>query len=337
MSGNDAVSDLLKSLQSDCLVYPHQLDMEEDRVLLVLLNEHELREHSFLDQRIFRPDMEFEWRPWSEFATEAELLAHKAPNYIFHIGHCGSTLLSRLVAAATGTLALREPVPLRVFAIDRVDGDAGVFGNAELRRRLGLFERAWARGDKPVTVKATSMCTNLIDVVDGDASIVFVYQAAATHLAVTLAGENVLQDLQGFGQNRFRRLNALAHDLPPLEGMSIGELAAMNWLAEISSAAEALEHRPGMKLDFDEFLQQPEQHLATVCSALGYETTVEQCSAAVSGAIMRTYSKAPEHAYGPKLRDDIIADSRGRNADEIAKGMELIDRFRTTTCGGGWR
>jgi hypothetical protein len=154
MSGNDAVSDLLKSLQSDCLVYPHQLDMEEDRVLLVLLNEHELREHSFLDQRIFRPDMEFEWRPWSEFATEAELLAHKAPNYIFHIGHCGSTLLSRLVAAATGTLALREPVPLRVFAIDRVDGDAGVFGNAELRRRLGLFERAWARGDKPVTVKA---------------------------------------------------------------------------------------------------------------------------------------------------------------------------------------
>jgi hypothetical protein len=119
--------------------------------------------------------------------------------------------------------------------------------------------------------------------------------------------------------------------------MSIGELAAMNWLAEISSAAEALEHRPGMKLDFDEFLQQPEQHLATVCSALGYETTVEQCSAAVSGAIMRTYSKAPEHAYGPKLRDDIIADSRGRNADEIAKGMELIDRFRTTTCGGGWR
>jgi hypothetical protein len=176
-----------------------------------------------------------------------------------------------------------------------------------------------------------------MDVVDDGASIVFVYQRAATHLAVILAGDNALQDLQGFGQNRYRRLKALASDLPPLEGMSIGELAAMTWLAEISSAAKALEHRSAMKLDFDEFLQQPERHLATVCSALGYETTTQKCSAATSGSIMRTYSKAPEHAYGPKLRDDIIADSRGRNADEIAKGMELIDRFRTTTCGGGWR
>ena len=326
------MSELLNRLGEDVLVYLHQLNLLNDSVLLVELNESELSEHSFLDERIFRPDMKFEWVPWEQFEARVTTLPDESPSYIFHIGHCGSTLLSRLAAAASGAQAIREPLPLRTFAIDCADGSAGMLGDEELSKRARSFERIWA----PATVKATSICTNIVDVVNADAPVVFLYQPAETHLAVILAGENALQDLRGFGQNRYRRLAAFAPDLPPLASLSIGELAAMTWLAEVSSGGQSMQGREVLKLDFDAFLQQPEDSLADVCAALGLDATAEACAAAVSGPIMRTYSKAPEHAYGPKLREEVIADSQQRNAAEISKGMKLIDRFRSTTCGEDW-
>jgi hypothetical protein len=326
------LTSLIENLGSDRCVYAHQINLLNDTVLLVQLTETDLTEHSFLDERIFRPDMKFEWVPWDQFEAQTASLPGEPPSYIFHIGHCGSTLLSRLLAAATGTSALREPLPLRTFAIDCADGNAGMLGDEALGRRLRSFERVWA----PATIKATSICSNVIDRVSADAPVVFLYQQAETHLAVILAGENALQDLRGFGQNRYRRLVAFAPDLPPLASLSIGELAAMTWLAEISSGNKGVTGREVLKLDFDAFLQQPEECLANVCKALDLSATAESCTAAVAGPIMRTYSKAPEHAYGPKLRDEVIADSRQRNAAEISKGMQLIDRFRSTTCGADW-
>lgn len=326
------MSELLNRLGEDVLIYPHQLNLLNDSILLVELNESELNEHSFLDERIFRTDMKFEWVPWQQFEARATTLPDKSPSYIFHVGHCGSTLLSRLVAAATDGRAFREPLPLRTLAIDRADGSAGMLGNDELGNRLRLFERIWA----PATVKATSVCTNIIDLVHADSPVVFLYQQAETHLAVILAGENALQDLRGFGQNRYRRLAQLVPGVPPLASLSIGELAAITWLAEVSSGGQSMQGREVLKLDFDTFLQQPEDSLADVCKALDRDATAESCNAAVSGPIMRTYSKAPEHAYGPGLRDDVIADSRRKNATEIKKGVQLVERFRSTTCGEDW-
>jgi hypothetical protein len=322
------LTSLIESFGLDHRVYAHQLNVLNDTVLLVQLSEAELSEHSFLDERIFRPDMKFEWAPWDQFEAQAASLPGEPPSYIFHIGHCGSTLLSRLVAAATSTQALREPLPLRTFAIDRADGTAGMLGDEALRKRVRLFERVWA----PATVKATSICTNVIDLVHADAPVVFLYQQAETHLAVILAGDNALQDLRGFGQNRYRRLVEFAPDLPPLASLSVGELAATTWLAEVSSGNKGMTGREVLKLDFDAFLQRPDECLTNVCKALDLNATAKSCTAAVAGPIMRTYSKAPEHAYGPKLRGEVIADSQRRNAAEISKGMQLIDRFRSTTC-----
>lgn len=318
-------------------MYAHQLDLLNDSVLLVRLGEADLRNHSFLDQRILRQDMPFEWVAWPQFESIAHRLPASAPSYIFHIGHCGSTLLSRLVAAATGAGALREPLPLRTFASDRAEGAASMLDNVELKKRLGWFERSWMIGRSATTVKATSMCTNVIDLVNEQSPVLFVYQRADTHLAVVLAGQNALQDLRGFGQNRYRRFSKLAPDLPPLAAFGIGELAALSWLAEVSSANAALDARPAMKLDFDDFLQRPAEQLASVCDYLGLDTTPARCEEAIAGPIMRSYSKAPEHPYGPGLREDIIADSRRRNSAEIAEGMALIDRLRSTTCGADWR
>jgi len=205
-----------------------------------------------------------------------------------------------------------------------------------MRRRLALFESVWARGAGRVTVKATSIATHLIGCVESGTPLVFLYQQPETHLAVLLAGANAWQDLRGFAQHRYRRLAMKAPDLPPLAAMTAGELAALSWLAEVSTASASLTDRDALRIDFDEFLRQPEESLFSACRALGLETTPERCTSAVHGPVMKAYSKAPEHSYGPSLRAEVLADSRRRNAAEIARGMKLVDRLSSTTCGAGW-
>lgn len=317
---------MLNKLTVDSLVCAHQLDLLNDNVLLVQLGESDLRDHSFLDQRILRQDMNYEWIGWSEFKAAAERLPVQVPAYIFHVGHCGSTLLSRLVSAATGTQALREPLPMRTFAFDQADASAAFLRGETLRARLGFFERVWARGAAKTVVKATSICTNLMGLVNPTAPMVFIYQQPETHLAVVLAGENKLQDLRGFAQNRYRRLVDCDVDMLPLAELSVGELAALAWLTEAVSANRMSVARSFAKLDFDQFLKHPDDSLQEICRELDLKTDPERCRMALAGPIMRTYSKAPEHEYGPDLRKEVIVDSRARNAGEIARGMRWIGR-----------
>jgi hypothetical protein len=318
---------LFENLKVDHFIFPHQLNLMSDKVLLVHLGEADIRDHSFLDQRILRQGMDYEWSGWNKFEAAAGTLPEKVPAYIFHVGHCGSTLLSRLVSAATGTQALREPLPLRTIAFDHADGRAAFLAGDSLRARLRLFEHVWARGPSKTVVKATSICTNLMELIDPSAPITFIYQQAETHLAVALAGENTLQDLRGLAQNRYRRLQESDIDIQPLAELTVGELAALSWLAEAVSANRALTQRSVMMLDFDGFLQQPDDNLAEVCRRLDLETAPEGCRIALNGPIMRTYSKAPEHAYGPELRNEIITESRVRNSSEIARGMRWLNRL----------
>ena len=327
---------LLDKLGRTSLVYPHQVNLVADSVFLVELNEAELSEHSFLDERIYRPDMAYEWVGWGEFEAHVPAGEPAPPGYIFHIGHCGSTLLSRLVADATGSQALREPLPMRTYAIDRIEGDARLLAEAEMCRRLGILEKAWSQCGPGTVVKATSIATNLLASIGKNARLVFLSQSPETHLAVLLAGENAVQDLRGFGQHRYRRLAATGAALPPLARFGSGQLAALAWLAETATAREALEGRDALLLDFDDFLAEPEQRLLDVCDALDLECEPEKITATVTGPMMRRYSKATEHAYGAQLRADLIADSRRRNAREIEQGMQLIDRVRSTTFDAGW-
>lgn len=317
---------LLHRLNADRLVFPHQLNLFADVVLLVRLSEADLREHSFLDERILKQGIAHEWVAWDQFEAAAAMLPHKAPAYIFHVGHCGSTLLSRLISAATGTQALREPLPMRTIAFEKADGPAAFLTGKELQKRMSLFERAWSRGPSKTVVKATSICSNLMAMVDPSAAIAFVHQQPEIHLAVTLAGENTLGDLRGFAQYRYRRLQETAVDMQPLAEFSVGELAALSWLTEAIAAHSSMQQRSVTTLDFDRFLAEPAEHLAEVCRRLELRADPERIQTAITGPIMKSYSKAPEHAYGPELRNEVIADSRVRNGSEISMGMQWINR-----------
>ncbi len=314
---------LLDDLLSGRSVYLHQYDVARDQLLLVRLDPDAQAAASFLDDRVLAPQTQGAWFTWDQIAAVAATLADRRPHYIFHMGHCGSTLISRLISAAAGAVAMREPLPLRALAFDAAEFDGALLSSEAFAERLSFFERCWARGPDPVTVKATSICTDLA-VRTGRAPVLFLYQAPRTHLAAFLAGKNSLIDLRSFAQMRHRRLSR-RFTAPSLSGCSVGELAAMAWLTEASAALAAHDQGRLEALNFENFLAAPELELKKACGVFDLHPGDDMISNALSGPIMKTYSKAPEHAYSPAIRAQIIADAAAAHGDEIRRGLALID------------
>jgi hypothetical protein len=43
--------------------------------------------------------------------------------------------------------------------------------------------------------------------------------------------------------------------------------------------------------------------------------------------VLTRYSKAPEYAYTPEVRAEVLRDSRRHNREEIRKGMDWLERL----------
>ena len=105
------------SLAASPDVYLQKVDLARDAALLVQLNESAYRAASFLDDRILAPDVKGGWASLRSVLDAAQTLGERKPlHFIFHTGHVGSTLLSRLLDESGCVLSLREPLPLRSLA-----------------------------------------------------------------------------------------------------------------------------------------------------------------------------------------------------------------------------
>lgn len=317
--------------------FAHQWDPLADRVLLIRLSPDECRATAFLDQRILGPATVGAWTRWTEFARAAETLPERAPKIIFHVGHCGSTLISRLIEAATGAQGMREPLILRMLASELVDAQEGdsVFRASEIESRLSLFLRSIARDQGRAVIKASSMCGPLAAPAFRtrvDARGAFIFVRPQVYIATMLGGENNRTDLYGFAKFRRRRLIAAGVDAPPLSSLGDGEIAGLCWLAEAASFAAAAGDERLRAVDFDEFLKAPTDQLGELCAHLGVPAEPPRVEAAVAGPIMRTYSKAQEFPFDPAFRARVLADYGRTFSAEIGKGAVLIERLAKTSA-----
>jgi hypothetical protein len=326
-------------IQSDPSIYPHSIDLGRQAVLFLRLDAAALRAASFLDDRILGPQLEGRWVPFGEIERVPPSAPSRRPlHFIFHTGHVGSTLLSRLLDDAPGVLGLREPLPLRTLAAALLDIDAphALLGASDWKRMLNLHLAYWARGfdgTRNVVVKATSSanscCSPTLEALQ-DARAVQLNLRPEPFLATLLAGENSYLDLRGQAQDRMKRLLRLAPDeTRPLHALSLGEIAAMGWTSETLTqrAAEQNFADRVLRVDFDEFLAAPGEGLRRICTHLGVVAPDAYFNEVQQSPTLTRYSKAPEHGYTPELRRQILADSRSRNAAEIRRGMQWIEAF----------
>lgn len=308
-------------------VFIHQFDVAGDRALLVRLSAEQLRAASFLDERVLGPDVVGGWAPWEDIVVAVKRAPPADARFIFHVGHCGSTLISRLVEETAGVRSLREPLALRQFAQIAADADDGaaLWTDAMLRKRMDIFLRVASAG-RPTIVKPTSWCGDLAPRVTGKA--ILVYAKPDVYIATMIGAANNPIDLRLNAPLRLRRLRRrYAAPIATLSALSIGEIAAMSWASEAAALDAAAASAPERfrPLDFDAFLRGAEEGLAFVLDHFTLVAPGEKVRAALAGPLMRTYSKDSSFDYSPEDRRRFLAEYRAANADEVRRGLRWLD------------
>lgn len=315
--------------------FPHLLDPATDRLLLVAKAEGEYRDAAFLDERSLKADGARHGVEWWHLAAAFPPAARRDVQYIFHIGHVGSTLVSRLLGELPQLLSLREPLLLRTFAemlAERGQAEA-LWDPASIAGRLDVLTALLSRTFRPeqrALVKATSFVSEVaVDLVPAGSRAILLYARPERYFETILAGANSREELAMTAQARLRRLNRAAGEARwRLWEMGEGERVAMAWAAEIASlgrAAAALPEGSAMWLDFDALLAAPARTLETLAEFIGVPLDAPSAEHLAADPLMRRYAKATEYEYSRELREAVLAEARLEAAPAIAAARRWLD------------
>lgn len=319
----------------DASLFPHLADLQKEQVLLSTMSEAAFRQASFLDQRIFTPDLQRQVVSWADIAS-VPLATLPKPQYIFHIGHVGSTLISRLLGDIDSILALREPAILRQLADVRINNPAEIgWTGDEHAKRLDQVEQWLSRTfhpDQRVMIKASSFVSPLAhDLLTGSGTALFLFASRERYLQTILAGDASKQEAAALTELRLKRLEQhCGQTVGTKETLTLAQTAALGWLCEMVTLCDADAHCPNaniMWMDFDHFLSQPASQLQVAADHFGKSLPLAQAESLVSGPIMTSYSKAPEYDYSASLREELLAEAAQIHADGIRQTLLWIDQL----------
>ena len=292
----------------------HSLDMVSNRVTLVRMREEDYRVASFLDQRLLGAQIEKREIGWAELAATFTTEARRDAQYIFHIGHVGSTLISRLLGELSGVFALREPLLLRSFAEMKPDAS-----EARMPTLQALLSRTFTPAQRAL-VKATSFTSEMADrILPAGSRALLLYADPRRYIEGILAGDNSRRELRMLAQSRAQRIAGRIPALAtPDAARSEARLAAQAWACEMTSLERTAATVPADSVlwsDFDKALADPERMLGTFADFFGITAAPDTLRAIATGPLLGRYSKALEYEYSPALRRDLLAQTgREHNA-----------------------
>jgi len=334
---NKPAGDLKALLPVSPDAWPQNIDLIRGLVLVIRMDARAYRAASFLDDRILGAATQGAWLPGPAVTEAARRIADPRPlHFIFHTGHVGSTLLSRLLDETGGVLGLREPLALRSIADahDLLSSRESLLSDAQFASLLEMMLRLWSRGydwTRAVVVKATSsagrLAGTLLDAAPNSRAV-YMSLRAEPYLATLLGGANSVTDLRGHGPGRMRRLLAGRElEVTPLHSLSPGELAALGWLVESLTRRNAVQAHGEriLPLDFDEFMADVATGVDRVLAHFGLPRDDVTLNAVSRSPVLQQYSKAPEMPFPPDERALRLAESRRDNRGEIAKGMAWLE------------
>jgi hypothetical protein len=296
------------------------LDPGQGAARLVAMDRESYREASFLDDRLLQAPVDAQIVPWTLIEEAVTDHLRSDARWIFHIGHVGSTLVSRLLGELDHVLAIREPRLLRDLALTPAD-----VRHRYLVPAPRLMSRTFAETEI-ACVKATSFASEIAaELVPTGERALFMYASPRNYIASILAGENSLQELRVLAGPRAQRLNGRGIFIP---GQDDAALAAVAWAAEMTtleSAAERMTDRRIAWADFDRMLRDMEAELQRVAEFFGFSAEADRIRSIATGPLMDRYSKAPEHAYSATLRRDLIAGTLEQFRREIDRALAMLD------------
>jgi len=296
------------------------LDPAAGNVRLIAMDRDSYRGASFLDDRMFQQPVDAQVVPWPLIEEAATEIARRDARWIFHIGHVGSTLISRLLGELGRVLAVREPRVLRDLAM----------APPEIRARYlepvpALFSRTFA-DDEIACVKATSWVSEIAPaLVPAGERALFMFATPRNYIASILAGENSVKELRLLAESRAERLGL--RNTPVPKGRDDAELAAIAWACEMTSleaAAEGMTDRRVAWFDFDAMLSDMPRALKAAADHFGFGADPSTIAAITSGPLMSSYSKALEYEYSADLRRELIAEAEQYHRGAIDRALAML-------------
>lgn len=310
-----------KEIARDATWLAQALDPSAGQVRLVAMDRDSYRAASFLDDRLFQQPVDAQIVAWTDIEAAVTSELRSDARWIFHIGHVGSTLVSRLLGELDGVLALREPRLLRDLAMTPVD-----IRQRYLRPVTALMSRTFSAQDI-ACVKATSFASEVAaDLVPPAQRALFMYATPGNYIGSILAGENSLKELRMLAGSRAQRLQRRSIVFPGARNDA--DLAATAWACEMTTlqaAVEAMKDRSVEWADFDEMLIDMAAKLGEVATFFGLAVVPEQITAAASGPLMHRYSKDLGYAYSASLRQELIGEASIRFAPEIGAALAMLE------------
>lgn len=311
-------------------IFPLDIDPITDTVDLRILPPVEYERASFLDARLKIPSAGR--AGFADLAAAAESLTADS-DFIFHVGHVGSTLLSRLLGVHPGVFSVREPQALRTLV--QADLSETPWNGGQLDRRLDilnrLYARTWTPGERAI-VKATSLVSEFsarLLARNAKTRAILMTTDVEVYIATILGGPNSRVELANASPGRLARLHRrLGTSAWRFEALSEGERAAMSWSTEMAALAAAAHARPDQTLwvDFEAFLATPDAELSRILTFLELPSSSGQIDQILQSGYLERYSKAPEYAYGQELRREVLNASRREHGIEIRRGRQWLDR-----------
>ncbi len=284
---------------------------------LIAMDADAYRAASFLDDRMLQPGAEARLVPWPAIAAAMADTRRRDARWIFHIGHVGSTLVSRLLGELPEVLGVREPRLLRDLALCPAEVRAPY-----LEPVAALMSRTFG-ADEIACVKATSFASEIAaDLVPAGERALFLHARPENYIASILAGENSVKEMHMLAKSRAQRsgrriaLPAPRHD---------AARAAAAWACEMSTlevAVDAMGDRQLLWADFDAMLGDIRGALSGIAEFFGFATG--EVAAIAEGPLMRRYSKALEYEYSPDFRRELIAEAARHHAADIADALAML-------------
>lgn len=272
---------------------------------------------------------------------------HQAPNigYIFHVAHCGSTLLARALDVKSTNLVIREPMLLRQLGVQR-SAHFGATPPEEWRKRLSLATTMLNRryvSDGPVIVK-TNVPVNLIvdDLMAAgpQQAAIAIYFSLEHYLQAILRSPNHRRWVESVSQELKGGIDGIVGPAAPNQSHAV--TAARLWLAQMLTYDAALRKYPNAaSLNAEDLFDTPREVTAASFRHFGQTVDEPQLDAIMSGDLFSRYSKNPSVAFDNAARHERRRALAAELAPEIAEarayveasGHKLPDRLRKPLIG----
>lgn len=279
---------------------------------LVPMSPDSYRQSIFTDRGRIVPSARRGWQaPTGQLLAEFERRKLGTPPifFIFHIAHCGSTLLARAVDVPGRTLVIREPFALRQLAVEQAapggPRDRKTWERC-LRLTAGLLGRRFA-ADQPVIVKANVPVNFMIETlmaVNPESRGLLLYADFDSYLLSVL---KTPMHRRWVG-NVTRQLAAAIKASPGMEGVDPVKLdapraAACLWLAQLGRFHTALADGNRLQsLDCNNLYSQPAKVVAATLDAAGAPISLDQAERIAAGELFRRHAKDPARDYDNEAR-----------------------------------